>query len=319
MTERLPPNAAADWFRASEGAGDFMGIRYGRMEEGGEVEWHFVAHEECDGLGALGRLLREEGSDIGALPQTGHPCRGVIGPLWRAWRAGRKAAKERKDWATREDWNLVEADGSGSPRSVAWHLFSETETAELVAQCKRRQVTVNSELLAHLDRAVRPDIRRPAKQIPWMIPVNLRGDVGYPDDTANHVSCIDVRIAAEATAAEIQEQIHGLLARGEHRAYHLLMQAGRLMSHEGRVRHLRRSRSRPHGNIGAFSNLGVWDADKQLPRQDRWLFCPPCGMGQLLGAGCVTFQGRLGLTIQSAVEQRMVDAWMERWLESLGG
>lgn len=319
MSKNPNPCAAADWFRASEGTGDFMGIRFGRIAEGAveaEVEWQYVPHIECDGVGAFGRLLRERGLEVGELPKTQHASRGVIGPLWRAWRASRAHKKvKHEQWATREDWDA--AENSGPPDSIAWHLFSESETAKILATCKRQQLTVNSELLWHLDRAVRPDIRQPQKQIPWMIPVNLRGDVDYPDDTENHVSCIDVRIAADTTAMSIQGKIREQLGRGEHRAYHLLMQAGRLMSHEGRVRHLQRSRSQAHGNIGAFSNLGSWDAQKNLATQDHWLFCPPCGMGQLLGAGCVTFQGRLGLAIQSHAEQQKVTSWMERWIGGL--
>ena len=42
---------------------------------------------------------------------------------------------------------------------------------------------------------------------------------------------------------------------------------------------------------------------------DGWLFCPPVVTGQLLGAGCVTFQGRLGLAIQGRPM-----GLMERWL-----
>ncbi|MDG2323631.1 MAG: hypothetical protein P8M08_08935, partial [Akkermansiaceae bacterium] len=82
-----------------------------------------------------------------------------------------------------------------------------------------------------------------------------------------------------------------------------------------------RDRTKPAGNIGAFSNLGVWDPDKTIETSDCWLFCPPVVKGQLLGAGCVTFQGRLGLTIQShpALQNppEIPKTWLNRILSSI--
>jgi hypothetical protein len=276
-----------------------MGIRYGRVPQGSvEVEWHFVSHIDCDGIGGFARLLRERGSEIGRLPESGHLCRDVVGPLWRLWRNGRNEG----ECADREDWKPSARLGS-----VAWHLFTEEETRGIRDECRCLKVTVNSFLLKHLDQAVRPEIRRPGESIPWMIPVNLRGDIRYPDDTQNHVSCVEVRIAAEDGAEAIQRQILRRLERGEHRANFLLLTAGGLLGHESKVSFLKKDRAKPAGNIGAFSNLGVWEG---AGSRDGWVFCPPVVTGQLLGAGCVTFNGRLGLAAQgcSAV------SWMDRWV-----
>jgi desulfoferrodoxin (superoxide reductase-like protein) len=204
---------------------------------------------------------------------------------------------------------------------AAWHLFSESETKELLNKCRVAQITVNSFLLKHLDRAIRPEIRRPELGIPWMIPVNLRGDFQHPDDTANHVSCVEVTVSPDDSAKAIQKQILNRLRRGEHRANHLLLGLGKFLSHRAKVKFLRKDRSKRTGNIGAFSNLGVWDAEKKLKDDASWLFCPPVVKGQLLAAGCVTFQNRLGLTIQNhpklPLSGNTVKTWMSRWVEGI--
>ncbi len=287
-----------------------MGIRYGRVANGaGEVEWHFVSHIDCDGIGGLGRLLRERGIEIGKLPDTKHPCRGVIAPLWKLWRDSGKVVK----CAARADW-LALGCGTRIPEAVAWHLFTADETLEMVNRCRASGVTVNSFLLKQLDHAVLPGLAKPKSRIRWLVPVNLRGDVRYDDDTANHVSCVETCIAPDDSAEVIQADILHRLKRGEHRANHLLFMAGGFLSHEGKVDLLRKERAKRNGNIGSFSNLGVWDANDASG--DGWVFCPPVVSGQLLGAGCVTFQGRLGIAIQGhSSAPAVVEGWMTRWLD----
>jgi hypothetical protein len=305
LIKQLSHSVAADWFRASEATGDFMGIRYGRVPQGtGEVEWHFVSHIECDGIGGLARLLRERGIETGKLPETKHPCRGVLVPLWNLWCDGRK----ERECAMRSDW-LETGRETGGSGAVAWHLFTVEETREILGRCRGTGVTVNSFLLKQLDQAVRPAIRKPEAKIRWLVPVNLRGDIQEDEDTANHVSGVEVRIAPDDTPEAIQGQILTRLERGEHRANHLLLTAGGILSQPGKVWYLRKDRAKPAGNIGSFSNLGVWGLPGTPATGDGWLFCPPVVTGQLLGAGCVTFQGRLGLAIQGRPM-----GLMERWL-----
>lgn len=297
-----------------------MGIRYGRVSRGsGEVEWTYVSHCECDGIGGFARLLRERGAVISRLPETTSPCRGVFGPLWRLLRgSGQESA-----CADRRDWRPPDAAVAGPSEAVAWHVFSEEETGEIRGRCRRAQVTVNSFLLKHLDQAVRPEIGKPQASIPWMIPVNLRGDIRHEDDTANHVSCVEVRIAAADSVSGIHRQIRTRLERGEHRANRILFGLGRFLSHGGKVWFLTKDRARTAGTIGAFSNLGVWDSEKEISPEDGWLFCPPVVNGQLLGAGCVTFQNRLGLAIQGhaglSSTPEIARRWMTRWLEGVAG
>lgn len=320
MSNAHKRNVAAQWFRASEDAGDFMGIRYGRVTDGSDdVEWLFVPHCECDGIGGFARLLRERGASIPELPKLKHPCRGLIGPLWRLWRAYRS----EKGCADRTDWMPHATTGSGVSKAVAWHHFTEAQTVAILEKCRRDRVTVNSHLLKHLDQAIRPEIRRADRRIPWMIPVNLRGHIYHTDDTENHVSCVFAQVGPDDSTKEIQEDILNRFGRGEHRANYFYLRLGRFLGHKTKVGILTKDRSKPAGNIGAFSNLGVWDAGKKIATDDMWLFCPPVVAGQLLGAGCVTFQNRLGLAIQRhpglTSSPEIASRWMQRWVDGIMG
>lgn len=289
-------NIAAKWFQAAEATGDFMGIRYGRKSASSEeIEWLFVPHCECDGIGGFARLLRKNGARLSTLPETNYSNRGIVRPLWNRLRKNTRPGNR----ATRADWGIVKQNESGPSQAVAWHLFSEKETEQIRQASRASKVTVNSFLLKQLDQAVRPEIKRPEAPIPWMIPVNLRGDIQYDDETENHVSCIEPLIAAKDSPREVQRQIHYRLSRGEHRANYLILCLGKLLSHRMKMRWINKTRQKPDGNIGAFSNLGAWDSEKAIETTDSWLFCPPVCAGQLLSAGCVTFQNRLGLTIQA--------------------
>lgn len=316
--QKTPESPAAAWFKASEDLGDDIGIRFGCVSmESDQVEWFSVSHYECDGVGAFARLLRQSGAELPELPRSKNPHEGILGPLW--WLFGGRP--KPSECATRLDWACMGDPPHGAPNPTAWHMFTKEETQRIVDACRRQKVTVNSLLLKHLDAAVRPELDI-TKAIPWMIPVNLRGDVNYADDTENHVSCIDVPVFPDDTASQLHQRIHLHLSQGEHRANHLLMRAGRLLGHRLKVWYLRQDRARPAGSIGAFSNLGAWDAAEKIPSTDRWLFCPPVVLGQRLSAGCLTFQNRLSLMIQTHPHGPDVpgyaSTWMSRWVEGIG-
>lgn len=320
-------NSSAKWFSAAESTGDFLDIRYGRISDekvSKEVEWCFVSHVECDGIGAFAQLLRQDGAELPKLPQTRNPNRQIIKPIWNfIYQNFLRSTPTSERSPNSENWALANTEKNVASKSeaLAWHLFTEEETESIRQRCRQMKVTVNSYLLKHLDQAVRSDLKLPHSDIPWMIPVNLRGDIQYADDTENHVSCVEPVISEDDSAAEIQRKIRHQFTLGEHRTKHLILKLGGFLNKRARVRFINKLRSNTKGNIGAFSNLGVWDSEKKIKNEDSWFFCPPVGKGQLLGAGCVTFQNRLSLTIQAhsdlSDKPELAKAWMQRWVDAV--
>lgn len=295
-----------------------MGILYGRLPDAdGQVEWFHVSHLESDGIGGFARMLEKQGIHVTHLPSVAVPCRGVIGPLWRYWQQRRGVTSSVR----RQDWSQQPVPPHQIPGDRAWHLFSEAQTQALLEACRRENITVTSLLLKLLDDAVRPQLGIPDAAIPWMVPVNMRSDgrVGSATCYANHVSCIDVLVAPQDTPQGIHRQLRDRLERGEHRATCLLMGLGKFFSQKCRQRLLARDRAKSTGTVGAFSNLGNWSPPGSQRSSDGWLFCPPLGGGQRLAAGCVTFQGRLGLVIQAHPDpvsgEKFAQGWLARWLD----
>jgi len=74
----------------------------------------------------------------------------------------------------------------------------------------------------------------------------------------------------------------------------------------------------PQWNLGGFSNLGDWDSEKKITNPQcagGWLFSPPVLRCQLIGAGCVTFQNRLSLTIQAHPDLTTSPSVPKRWVQ----
>jgi hypothetical protein len=311
------------WFEALEAVGEFIGIRFGRVpREGGEVEWMYLDHTEYDGIGGMAHLLRERGAPIGELPKITHP--GALS-WWTFLRFLPVMLAPRKILKWRELKQGDEpADAAKASPAVAFHVFDEEKTARIRLASRLCDVTVNSLLMKYLDRAVRPSLDDPARALPWMVPVNLRGQVTRERDTGNHSSYVPIRIFASEGVKEVQQRIYRALQKGQHLAVWMGFAASRKTSMETKKRLIRESRATAQWSVGGFSNLGEWDADKEITApecQGDWLFAPPVLRFQMVGAGCVTFQRRLTLTLQIHPElttsPEVAADWMRSWVREI--
>jgi len=80
----------------------------------------------------------------------------------------------------------------------------------------------------------------------------------------------------------------------------------------------------PEWTLGGFSNMGVWDPDKEITQPDclgGWFVCPPVLRCQLVGVGVITFQNRLSLTIQIhpdlTTEAKVPQMWIRDWVKEI--
>lgn len=311
------------WFKTLESMGEFSGIRYGRVHPTtGEVEWMYLSHAEFDGIGAFAHLLRERGATLGSLPQITHPKRLSWWPFLRLL-PKMMAPRKILQWRTMKLGEMQGPPGKPAP-SIAFHVFDEVKTAKIRRMSRQTVVTVNSLLMKYLDRAIRPSLADPSCAIPWMVPVNLRGRVTQPRDTGNHSSYVGIKIFASETAVDVHRQIYAALNRGEHLATWLGFTASRGASEKLRKKLILTNRASTQWSVGGFSNLGVWDPDRHITAPDcrgDWLFAPPVLRFQVIGAGCVTFQGRLTLTLQIHPElttsPEVASEWMRDWVREI--
>ncbi|MCL5097555.1 MAG: hypothetical protein M1608_08515 [Candidatus Omnitrophica bacterium] len=310
------------WFVAAEKSGEFIGIRYGHLRpEAKEPEWLYYRHTEFDGIGAFAEILRSRGVELAALPQIKYyPAYCPIVAALKHWPRYFSPRHPLKWISLERDPNVPVADCP--PPAVAWHAFDEAMTYRIRMDSRNMGVTVNTFLLHTLAKAMRPFFEDQLAPMPWMIPVNMRGGVRQYRDTDNHTSYVAVRVNPDEPIAEVHRKISKTLSRGEHWGNWHAFKTSHCLTHRMRVRLVGKAISQ--WNIGAFSNLGEWDADKCITHPDlagAWLFAPPTLRTQMVGTGCVTFQGRLTLTAQAHPElttsTATVQAWINNWVECI--
>jgi hypothetical protein len=312
------------WFFVCEELGEFIGIRYGRIAPGEtEPDWTFVRHTDFDGIGGFAELLRRRGAVLPRLAQIKHPSP----PSWLSLvRALPKIMRPRRKvkWGALERGPIVSSTSSQPPLAVAWHVFDEAQTTQIRRVCRKNGVTVNSFLLKHLTKAIRPFLQDQAEVVPWMIPINLRGKVVRDRDTANFTTYVGVNVRSYETVNDIHQNIYAALGRGEHWANWYAYEPGRLLPKSMKKLLLVKEYATSQWNIGSFSNLGDWDPEKTITQAEcdgDWFFAPPVLRCQKVGAGCVTFQNRLSLTIQThpdlTTSCAVPQAWIQNWVKEI--
>lgn len=313
------------WFDTLEAMGEYIGIRYGKLDpESGEVDWIYRPHAQFDGIGGFGDILRCQGAQVRKLPELSSsiPQRWLDLP-----RALPELSKPPKVLAWREE--ITQSARSGetlreAPAAVAWHLFSKRETDQIVSHCRKMNVTVNSFLLKHLSEALRPGLQEPEEPIPWMIPVNLRGSITQDRDTGNHSSYVAVKIDSQYSIQATHKSIYNKLERGEHWANWKAYGLTKGLPINIKKALIDSNRAMIQWNVGSFSNLGVWD-DEYLAIDPSvstpWLFAPPVLKCQMIGAGCLTFGGRLSLMLQThpslTTSDKVVREWVNNWVKQI--
>jgi hypothetical protein len=312
------------WFVAAEDLGEYIGIRFGHVPPGAtEAEWIYIRHTDADGIGGFAKLLRARGAVLPKLPQIKHPSNPSWLPLIKSLPKLLKP-RHRLKWGPLSG-KPMKSTKDNPPPAAAWHIFEEQETGQIRRACRKRGVTVNSFLLKHLTKAVRPFLADEAAVVPWMVPVNLRGKAAGETDTSNYSSYIGVKVASYETVHDIHNKIYASLARGEHWANWYAYDASRGLGHAIKKNLMASGRCMPEWYLGGFSNLGDWDAEKMISAEacaGGWLFSPPVLRCQLVGAGCVTFQNRLSLTMQIhselSTDPAVPQAWVNNWVREIG-
>jgi hypothetical protein len=321
---RVTSDAISSWFLAAEELGEYIGIRFGRIPPGSnEPEWFFLRHADYDGIGGLAELLRRRGATVDHLLQIKYPAPPSWLPLLRALPKYFKP-RQRLKWAEISKGINVTHEPADPPAAVAWHVFDESTTTRIRRVCRKLGVTVNSFLLKHLTKAIRPSLLDQSSVVPWMIPVNLRGKVVRDRDTANFSSYVAVQVRSYETAHDVHQNIYEALRRREHWANWYAYKLGRFLTAGMKKFLITKEWATSQWNLGGFSNLGDWDPDRAITEGDcrgAWLFCPPVLRCQVVGAGCVTFQNQLSLTLQLhpdlTTDMAVPKAWVSLWVKEI--
>jgi hypothetical protein len=311
------------WFLALEELGEYIGMRFARLAPGAtEPEWMFPRHADSDGVGWFADNLRQRGAVLERLPTIRHPADPPKLAVLRVLPNYLKP-KRRLKWRSFGRGPST-SKCSSPPPAVAWHLFDEEATMQIRRVCRNVQVTMNSFLLKHLTKAIRPFLEDQSAAVPWMIPINVRGKVKLVREPANATSYVRIEVQSYETMHDIHRNIYAALCRGEHWANWQAYQLGRFLTAGMRRFLVATELASPQWNLGAFSNMGDWDPGKEFTQPEclgGWLVCPPVLRFQQVGVGCLTFQNRLSLTIQThpdlTIDPKVPRAWIQDWIKEI--
>ena len=284
----------AEVFSAARDCGECISIVYGQKSGAldAEARWFELPHDEHDGIGGFASLLRREGFTVAQLPTL----RDDRFTFWRALRGFFTALPSMK--LRQRQWRQFNPTRPVSflpvQERLAWQLLTEEQTRRVVAAAKAVGVTVNTYLLFHLDAAISAKLTPPASSRRWMIPVNLRGALTRHTESALHMSFLAVDIGDDASLSRLQAQINRLRQQAYHWGAWVLLNAGKLIGAKAMRRDMRNREKKHHGWTGIFSNLGIWE----ISGSDSWIFCPAISRVHPVGAGCVTMNGRMAMTMQ---------------------
>ncbi len=311
------------WFLSAEELGEYIGMRFARVTPGAtEPEWMFPRHADYDGIGWFADNLRRRGGALDCLPTIRHPAEPSKLSFLRILPHYLKPRRPLK-WKTLGRGPTT-SKCSSPPPAVAWHLFDEESTIQIRRVCRNMQVTMNSFLLKHLTKAIRLFLEDQSAAVPWMIPINVRGKIKMARETANATSYVRIEVQSYETMHDIHRNIYAALCRGEHWANWQCYQMGRFTTAGLRKFIISKGLGTPQWNIGAFSNMGDWDPNKKFTNPDclgGWLVAPPVLRFQQVGVGCLTFQNRLSLTIQThpdlTTDPNVPKTWIQDWIKEI--
>lgn len=262
----------------------------------GEIEYHRFSHAEMDGVGAMGRLLRERGFHLPQLPETKHTRRPprFARPLI-LFRALMASGPSEVDWLDRDPTR------PGDPHSFSWLTFAREETRRFAECCQARGVSKNALLLEAANQILLSELVQGDRPGKWVFPVNLRGAVRKSCDTANHSTAIAIVANKNTNAENIDQQIRYSLKSGVHWAAWWLLNIGRIIGRRG-VRLLSRSSEKNSHWLGTFSNMGEWpppgSTTTALNPNEVWMAVAPGTKNYPITFVCLTWNGRLTLTLK---------------------
>lgn len=301
------------WFSELEAQGEETTFRLGRVSGSSEPVWIELPHHSFDGLGGLAHALAQGFDAQLSVPTLPGP---YPGPAAR-WAAALRMLLRRAPRLLAWRYERPEP-GAYEPPAAAWELLTADMTSELRERARKQRVSLNALFLRGLTHALGPLLQPGKGSIEWVVPVNMRGVEPDLSPTDNQAVTLDVHFPADATANTIDSKLRRELRRNAHfGAWQLLCWLGRAGPKLVRALARRELKVRKHGS---FSNLGSLQSSQRSTEPQWWLAFNPVQRTRPIGAACLTYQGRLSLTLNihpvlgldSAAAQQLMHDWRQR-------
>ena len=275
-----------------------------------------ISHAECDGFGAMSRLLRREGIAYVA------PAQRADAPA-PSWRERLRALVRIVRYRPASPLVLVPRTTTWKPgdrvtqRPEAGRILSAEESAAIFAAARAAGASVTSYLLHGLTEAVATALAEPSPTVTWAVPVNMRGPVRIADD-ANGSSLTPVDVPRGDTPAAVHGALQAALAANLHWGkwdqLNLAARLGRRILRKKIAAHYATAGT---ARLGVFSNVGVWSG-ATAPDVGVIAYGVPV-LPDPLCAIALTWNGKLALSLRAhpslGVDDATVAGWLEAWCE----
>ena len=317
----MPAHYIHRLFDIMEEFGDDPDVAYARVQRNDEpVQWHFLRHQDVDGMGLFLRAMGEQGINID-VPRYAGTVPGRWQRVRYAWRKFRTRTLPPVQW---RQWSPT-ADGRVAKHSALrrGRVLSAEQTLAILANAKRQQATLNSFLLWALNGAVAQQLTAAVTPRAWGNTINLRGAVPADSAEENQSSIITVVFDDQDSPAQLHKIIRDLFDAGHHwGSWDFLTTICRFGPNLVR-KQIRRYYSGNNSQMGTFSNMGQWNWDtaKAAP---YLFFCPPCTRTAPVAAAAGTLNGCLSLTLalhpflrpDDAMLENLLQGWVDRLIQN---
>lgn len=300
------------WFSELEAQGEETTFRLGNVRGSAPPSWVELPHHSFDGLGGLAHVLAERRGTQLSLPTLPGPYPG----LPARWLAALRLLFRRPPRLL--PWRSERAElRAREPSAQAWQLLSADLTDELRQRARAAGISLNALLLHALTSALEPLLETGPGSIEWVVPVNMRGVEAALRSTDNQAVTLDIHFPMNASAQLVDAKLRAELHQKAHfGAWQLL----RCLGHAGpklvRALARRELELRKHGS---FSNLGNLRSQRTPVEPEWWLAFNPVQRTRPIGAACLTFHGRLSLTLNIhavlGLERTQAQGIVNEWLE----
>jgi hypothetical protein len=262
-----------------------------------EVHLSRFHHEHCDGLGALSIESARWSGGLLDIPLF----RLKSSSLSSEFLDGLRGFFDDFSPSTTH-WKNLDPTAPYTPRHLAWRVFSNSSTLDLLRLAKSHKVSLNSLLLGAVNAAVAQLLLVESQtECRWLVPVNMRMTALQAQSTANHTSSVGVRMGRDESLQRIDATLRKSLNPWRVRCAHGLTQLISGLS-EDVLYKLAKKRGEKNFWIGSFSNLGIWN----FPDSESWerwplalSIAPPAGTPCFpVGVGIITWQGKLSVSVR---------------------
>lgn len=288
-----------EWFPIIESLGEDIPCLFGKVNTSSQtVQWIEFSHQKHDGIGAFRQILNQSGQPPGEVPVLkGSSKPGAPRQLLNILRFLSQSK------LTRMPWRQYDASKLGKSSGIAWHVFSEQETQRLLEFAHAQKISLNSWLLWALDLSVKDVLLKSDSSSIWLVPVNMRGEASKSNIESNHASYLGVSIPFGASAPEVHAEVQKRFQRGDHWGAWWGAQIGRYIGRKGMVKIRQKWIDRRHNWVGTLTNMGSWPMANSvktgtLNPYEAWLIVAPVTRHYPVGAGVMTWNGKLGIALQ---------------------